>query len=379
MVRSAPQVSVLIFATLLALTAGPRVWSADTPGTAQGPDVLVVVRPLDAGGEAFRQVIADAVRNELESRGLAVGFSQVQQAPPGGGPAAAGPVEQARSRNAPVAIDCAYSLAANEIAVTMGWYETRTGTRTAGAESRGRMGLRLDEVFLKALDSVLAASESRVRELAAARILMNAAGAPADRQAGSGGDSGQQQESVAPSGGAGGSDVLSGAGTPSPRKKSSTRLLVATGFAPFIATGAASYYFTLGYLPSMLVSLVFDTAAGRVGLGLYGGMNYFTAQGTADSSNNFMIPVGADVRYELALSRLLFSLHFTGGPATLVVQTTSGHTYVNVMPFLKSGIGAEFLLTQWLGISLTVDYEIYFEVPYLFMGITPSLGMTFRL
>ncbi len=378
MVRSAPHVSVLIFATLLALAAVPRVWSADTPGTAQGPDVLVVVQPLDAGGEAFRQVIADAVRNELESRGLSVGFSQGQQAVPGGGPAAAGPVEQARSRNAPVAIDCSYSTAGNEIAVTMGWYETRTGSRTAGAESRGRVGLRLDEVFLKALDSILAASQSRVRELAAARILMNAADSAADRQAGSGGDSGQQ-ESAAPSGGAGGADVLSGAGSPSARKKSSTRLLVATGFAPFIATGAASYYFTLGYLPSMLVSLVFDTAAGRVGIGLYGGMNYFTAQGTADSSDNFMIPVGADVRYELVLSRLLFSLHFTGGPATLVVQTTSGHTYMNVMLFLKSGFGAEFLLTQWLGISLTVDYEIYFEVPYLFMGITPSLGMTFRL
>ena len=379
MSKSAPYVSVLVCATFLALAAVPRAWSADTHGTAQGPDVLVVVQPLDAGGEAFRQVIADAVRNELESRGLSVGFSQVQRAAPGGGPSAAGPVEQARASNAPVAIDCSYSLAGNEIVVTMGWYEARTGSRTAGAESKGRMGLRLDAVFLKALDSILTASQDRVRELAAARVAMNASSSAADRRAGSGSADSGQQESAAQSGGAEGSGALSGAGGPSARKKSSSRLLVATSFAPFIATGAASYYFTLGYLPSLLVSLVFDTAAGRVGIGLYGGMNYFTAQGTVDSSNNFLIPAGIDVRYELALSRLLFSLHFTGGPATLVVQTTSGHTYVNVMPFLKSGIGAEFLLTSWLGISVAADYEIYFEVPYLFMGITPSLGMTFRL
>jgi hypothetical protein len=342
---------VLVCTALLAVTAAPRAWSDEAPGIS--PDVLVLVHPQDAPGDEFRQVVADAIRIELESLGLSVALS------PGSAGSGGGPAEQARAGSAPVAIDCSYSIFGDEISVSMGWYEARDGSRAAKAEKSGRIGLRLDTIVLEALDSILTTLQDRVRELAAARKITSAAVSTA----------GQQAEPAA----------QGGTVSQSPGKKSSTQLLLVGGFAPFIATGAASYYFTLGYLPSVLASLVFDTAAGRVGVGIYAGMNYFAAQGSADSSNNFLIPIGADVRYELELSRFLFSLHFTGGPATLVVLTASGNTFVNVIPFLKSGIGAEFLIKPWLGISFTVDYEIYFEVPYLFMGITPSLGMTFRL
>ncbi len=331
---------IVLFCTgLLAVTAVPRTWSDEAPG--MRPDVLVIVHPQGAPGDEFRQVVADAIRIELESLGLSVALSA------------------GSAGSAPVAIDCSYSVFGDEISVSMGWYESRDGSLAAKAEKSGRIGLRLDTIVLEALDSILTTLRDRVRELAAARKITNAAVSTA----------GQQAEPAA----------RSGTVSQSPGGKSSTQLLLVGGFAPFIATGAASYYFTLGYLPSVLASLVFDTAAGRVGIGIYAGMNYFAAQGAADSSDNFLIPVGADVRYELELSRFLFSLHFTGGPATLVVLTASGNTFVNVIPFLKSGIGAEFLIRPWLGISFTVDYEIYFEVPYLFMGITPSLGMTFRL
>jgi len=341
---------LLVCAALLAVGGGPRSWADEAPGASQGPDVLMIVHPNGAPGEEFRQVVADAIRIELESRGLSVTLSDSS--------AGGGPVEQARAGKAPVAIDCSYSVLGDEMAVSMGWYEARNGSRAAQAETSGRIGLRLDTIVLEALDSILTTAQDRVRELAAARKITNAALSAAAQPA----------EPAA----------QSGTVSPSARGKSSTQLLLVGGFAPFIATGAASYYFTLGYLPSLLASLVFDTSAGRVGVGLYAGMNYFAAQGSTDSSRNFLIPVGADVRYELALSQFMLSMHLTGGPATLVGLTASGHTFVNLIPFLKSGVGAEFLIRPWLGISLSVDYEVYFEVPYLFMGITPSLGMTFR-
>lgn len=341
---------VVACAASLAVAAVPRTWADEGPGTGQGPDVLVIVRPQDAAGEELRQVVEEAMRIEIESRGLSVAVSRSS--------AGGAPVEQARAGSAAVAIDCSYSVFEAEIAVSMGWYEARDGSRAAQAEKSGRIGLRLDAIVLEALDAILSASQDRVRELAAARKDKNAAIS-----------AGKQQAAPAVQGGIG----------PPAAKKASTQLLLVGGFAPFIATGAASYYFTLGSLPSLLASFVFETAAGRVGIGLYAGMNYFAAQGSIDSSNNFLIPVGADLRYELPLSRFLFSLHLAAGPATLVVLTASGSTFVNVIPFLKSGIGAEFLIKPWLGISLTVDYEIYFEVPYLFMGVVPSLGMTFRL
>jgi hypothetical protein len=356
------------------LAAGAALSRAEEPAAPVGaPDILVIVRSLQPGGEAFRRVIGDAARYELEGRGLRVAFPDA-----GSAGAAADPLGQARQRKAAVAVECVYSLADEEMELSVSWWDTGSGSRTAAADARGRVDLQLDSVILEALHAVLSSSEARVRQLAAARETQNAARA-AEQQAAEGGGDGGGTGTLEAGGGAlpgPGREARAGRGAP---RVSSTHLLITGGFAPFIATGAASYYFTLGYLPSILASIIFETPAGRIGLGVQAGLNYFAAQGGVDSSDNFLIPVGGDLRYEIALSRFLFSLHLGGGAAVLVIATSSSHTYVNVMPFVKSGIGAEFLVMPWLGISLTADYEIYFEVPYLFMGITPSLGMTFRL
>jgi hypothetical protein len=157
---------VLICAALLAIAAVARAWPDEAAAAGMGPDVLVTVQPQNAPGEEFRQVIANAIRIELESRGLAVAVS---------GSARGGPLEQARAENAAVALDCSYSVFGDEIAVSMGWYEARGGKRTARAEKSGRIGLRLDAVVLDALGTILTASRERVLELAAARRIANAA------------------------------------------------------------------------------------------------------------------------------------------------------------------------------------------------------------
>jgi hypothetical protein len=155
-------------------------------------------------------------------------------------------------------------------------------------------------------------------------------------------------------------------------------VLLAASFAPFIATGAASYYFTLGYLPSILASLIFTTTAGRIGLGLSAGVDYFYATGSEDTSDNYMFPLGVDVRYEFAQPRFVFFLHLAGGPAVLLILTGSHQTLVNFVPFVRSGVGAEIFLSPLLGIGINADYEIYFVMPYLLMGFTPAVSMTFR-
>jgi len=261
-VKPGPQMTVLICA-LLAVATVQCAWPEDATDAALRPDVVIVVRPRDPQGEEFRQVIADTMRIQLESRGLSVALSQKQDGPAGGGP-----LEQARASNAPVAIDCSYSLTRNEIAVSMGWYETRAGSLAARAQARGRIGLRLDTAVLEALDSILTASKERVAELAAARKKMNPAASVAERKAGSGEAGSGLPEPAAQSGEAQRTDRLTGAGSLAAARKPTTQLLLVGGFAPFIPSGAASYYFTVGYLPSLLVSLMFDTAAGRVGIGL---------------------------------------------------------------------------------------------------------------
>ncbi|HTP57445.1 MAG TPA: hypothetical protein VMM82_00920, partial [Spirochaetia bacterium] len=116
----------------------------------------------------------------------------------------------------------------------------------------------------------------------------------------------------------------------------------------------------------------------HVGLGIYSGVDYFSAIGVQDASTNYLIPVGVDVRYELGGAALRPFFHVTGGPAFLVMVTGTQGTFVDILPFLKSGLGLEVELAPWMGISALVDYDMYFEMPYLLTGFTPSLNMVFR-
>jgi hypothetical protein len=288
-------------------------------------------------------------------------------------------VGQARQLKAAIALDCVYSIDQREIIVTVGWFDAGTGARAAHAEGRGAVDLQLDRVIIDVVSSVLASMDGQVRQLKAAREEAMAARAAAEKAAASQEDARvaateESAQAVAKPG----TQEITGAGSPA-RTPPSMQMLLSVSLAPFIATGAASYYFTLGFFPSVLASLVFTTPSGRIGVGLSAGVDYFPATGPIDTSDNFMLPIGIDLRYEFAGPRILFFLHLAGGPAALLILTGSHQFFVNIMPFIRSGIGAEILLAPWLGISLSADYEIYFEMPYLLMGFAPALGMTFRL
>jgi hypothetical protein len=364
----------LVFA-FLASVATPYVCHAEPPD-ALPPDVIVIVHPLEKAGEVFRQVVTDAARNALETRGL---VAALPERSPSDTPMGGDIVGLARQLKAAVALDCVYSIDQREIIVTVGWFDAATGARAAHAEGRGAVDLRLDGVIFDVVNSVLATVDGQVRQLKAAREEAMAARAAAEKAAASLEDSRMAAtEESAQAAGKPGTRGITGAGAPA-QTPSSMQMLLSVSLAPFIATGAASYYFTLGFFPSILASLVFTTPSGRIGVGLSAGMDYFPATGPSDTSNNFMLPLGVDLRYELAGPRFLFFLHLAGGPAALLILTGSHQFFVNVMPFIRSGIGAEILLSPRLGISISADYEIYFEMPYLLMGFAPALGMTFRL
>lgn len=368
-------VITLVFA-LFASAAAPYVCRADPPD-ALHPDVLVIVHPLEKAGEVFRQVVTDAARYTLETRGLDVALPErsFSKAPPAGDPA-----EQARQLKAAAALDCVYSIDEREIVVTVAWFDAASGARAGYAERRGAVDLQLDRVVIDVVSSVLATVDGQVRQLKAAReaalAAMAARAAPEPAAPPREVPLPAATEDGTQSGAIPGTQETSGAEA---RPPSSMQMLLSVSLAPFIATGAASYYFTLGFFPSILASLVFTTPSGRIGVGLSAGMNYFSATGPSDTSDNFMIPIGVDLRYEFARPRFRFFLHLAGGPAVLLILTGSSQFFVNVRPFIRSGIGAEIPLSPRLGISLNADYEIYFEMPYLLMGFVPAVSMTLRL
>ncbi len=322
-------------------------------------DILVLVNPPEKNGGEFKAFIGDAAKYKLGKIGLAAQVVSATSAE------AKAPLQRARASGASFALVCRYLVDGQQMTVTLGWFDVRTGNSDATVQATGDMDLHLDGMILMALDQILGKVQGEVTTLTAGRAEPKADPAP----------------------------VLAAASTPvltvpttttqivAPQKPGSSighHLMFSSGFAPFLPTGTAGYYFTLGYLPSLLASFFFDMPGGHFGVGLYAGMDYFTAAGVQDSATNYLLPLGLDVRYEVGNAALRPFFHVVGGPAILVMVTGSQGTVTDVLPFLKSGIGLEVQVLPWMGINALVDYDVYFEMPYLLMGFSPSLNMEFR-
>jgi len=158
------------------------------------------------------------------------------------------------------------------------------------------------------------------------------------------------------------------------------RLLLAPTLAPFVAVGAASYYFPVGFQSTLQVDFLPRGARGRLGLGGLAGFTVFQAQGVTEESLGFLVPLGVSLRYSLELGErwgLLF--HLGAGPALLAMGTESQGALAKVLPFVRSGVGAELALGRRVSLGLEAAYEVYFETPYLIMGFAPGLCFSWRM
>ncbi len=172
-----------------------------------------------------------------------------------------------------------------------------------------------------------------------------------------------------------------GAETPVPAgRHEGARLLIAPSLAPFVAVGAASYYFTIGYQSLLQIEFLPAKAGARLGLGGLLGVTAFQAQGASESGLGFLVPLGLSLRYSLELGRrwgLLF--HLGGGAAVLIMGTDSLGELAKLLPYVRSGMGVELALGRSMSVGLEAAYEVYFESPYLIMGFAPGLGVSWRL
>jgi hypothetical protein len=147
-----------------------------------------------------------------------------------------------------------------------------------------------------------------------------------------------------------------------------------------VAVGAASYYFPIGYQSLLQIDFLPARAGARLGLGGLLGVTAFQAQGASESGLGFLVPLGLSLRYSLEIGRrwgLLF--HLGGGAALLVMDTDSMGPLVKPLPCVRSGVGAELALGRSMSLGLEAAYEVYFESPYLIMGFSPGLCLSWRL
>lgn len=135
-------------------------------------------------------------------------------------------------------MSCSIGSADRRLTITLTWYDLQNGGAPVVSTQAGSLDLRVDSVILQAIDSLVLAVDHRIGQLAKARAVRVQAAAPA------------APPSAAPPAGR---PAETSAAVPS------RRLLLTTGFAPFIAIGPASYYFSVGFLPSILASMEFSS------------------------------------------------------------------------------------------------------------------------
>ncbi len=150
-----------------------------------------------------------------------------------------------------------------------------------------------------------------------------------------------------------------------------TRFQVASGFAPFIAAGEATSYFTLGTMTQLSFNFRIDMGAGQLGIGGFAGLGLFRTQGIVAAADDYLVPLGGELRYVLDGVLGVF-VHAGGGAAVLVVDTAAGEPVAKPVPYALGGLGLTLPFSRFLGLSLDLSYGAFFEGSVIIMGFVPA-------
>ena len=337
--------------------------------------ILVMNRPLDGEAEQlFQGVVAQSVRCGLERRKLGI----IEQAGPS--------YEVATFQNPTDVLDSSltgqvdfillteYASRGRELEIRMAWYDPQSGEKTEEVIRRGRKDLVLDRIIREALNELLVAVESSLDTLEPREFIpvdnpvaamVNSTAINAARV--------QPYSPLLP-----GSEANRPGVESVPERK--RHFEIALGCAPFVSTGAASEYFKLGVMPVLNLSYLFQGDLSRFGLGLYGGLNYFTATGDLASAETFLIPMGVSLRYEIGSERypsVVFGI--TSGPALLMMISSTNETFLGLTFFGRGSLGVRLPVGRTFALLIEAGYDFYWEQPHPIMGFSPSVSTTIRL
>jgi hypothetical protein len=356
--------------------------------------ILLLDRPQDQEVERlFQSIIAQSIRWNLERKNLGV----IEKYTPSYG------VEEIkdpfqildtndRSR-ADFVLLSEYANRGQDLELRMVWYDPQTGERLQEVTRRGRKDLVLDKMIREVVSELLVAAgdslaDLPLRELPAEQSLFVPVGVGNGSEVGStanqvDGHAGTLPSTESnpprpqpPSDGGNPANGMMSIQEPQGEK----HFEIALGCAPFVTTGVASEYFKLGVLPSLSLSYIFQGRLMRLALGLYSGLNYFSASGTVASASNFIIPLGLSLRYEIGNERhpsVQFGI--SSGPALFLMNSTANGLLAGLTFYGRGSLGVRLPLGSTFGVTIEAGYDVYWEQPNPIMGFSPSVLTSIRL
>jgi hypothetical protein len=384
---------ILIF---VLLAAGNSVLAQEQSETVMRRGVILLLdRPQDQEVERlFQNIIAQSIRGNLERKNLGVIEKDTPSYAVDGISDPFQLLDTTDRSKADFVLLSEYANRGQELEIRMVWYDPQTGERLQEVTRRGRKDLVMDKMIREVVSELLVAVEASLqdlplRELPAEQALFQPVAVGTVSGGASSTDTvnghaphtlpsadGSSPRPVPPSEGGG----TANGSTPAEGSQPVKHFEIALGCAPFVTTGAASEYFKLGILPSISASYLFQGQLTRLALGLYTGVNIFTATGSVASADNFIIPLGLNLRFEIGNERYpCVQFGISSGPALFLMNSTANGMLTGLTFYGRGSLGVRLPLGSTFGITVEAGYDVYWEQPSPIMGFSPSVLTTIRL
>jgi hypothetical protein len=354
--------------------------------------ILALNHPLDSEAEQlFKGVVTQSVRWGLQRQKLGVVESTASFSEQSLVPDPAEHLDSSTAEQVDFILITEYASRGNELEIRMAWYDPQSGEKTQEVIRRGRKDLVLDKIIREALSELLSSVQSSLdtlqpRELApqtqagnTSTVNFNAGGAD-----GSGSANLRTQPLPQIENGklpAPGTPNLPQEGIAGESVQDRVRHFdIGVGCAPFVATGVSSEYFKLGIMPVLNLSYLIQGKVSRIGLGMYGGMNVFTASGDLTTAETYLIPVGFSFRYEIGSQRYPSAVFgIAAGPALMMMNTSGDDPLFGLTFFGRGTLGVRLPIGRTFALLVEAGYDVYWEQPQPIMGFSPAVSTTIRI
>jgi hypothetical protein len=249
---------------------------------------------------------------------------------------------QARREQATYAIAGMYARSGADVTVRFSWYDVATETLSAEATRTGQFDLDFDRLIGEAVDEILTTTGAR-RERPEPVLPVDPSPAVIAAEMGRG-------------------------------------LVSDASFTGFLVNGQASDYFKVGIMPSVFAGYGFPLGGARLVAGLSVGYAQFFTQAELEDTRVRVIPLGAELRYELrGLLPVGVYGRAGGGPALLSFDDGAGSWRTKMIPYASAGFGVLIPLGGMVDVRLEAGYAVFFEEIYPILGFVPTIGTILRL
>jgi hypothetical protein len=133
-----------------------------------------------------------------------------------------------------------------------------------------------------------------------------------------------------------------------------------------------------GYGGSLSAGYAFKVGPVSLGLGITGGVMYFSAAG-ASTADALLLPFGGEFRVGGVLPGAFQPwVRLAGGGAWFQITQSGSTSQSKIVPYAEAGLGTDIYFGRTVGLTVEVNFRVIFEGSVILYHVAPGLGAAFR-